>query len=95
MMQLSKHIFWDVNVNSLDFQKHACLIIERVIVYGDLNDWHNLKEFYGLNRIKKEVVQIRSLDKKTLNFLSLFLKIPLLSFRCYKQIQSINTHWNY
>lgn len=94
-MQFSKHIFWDMNVNSIDYQKHARLVIERVVVYGDLNDWHTLKEFYGLNLIRKEVVQIRSLDKKTLNFLSLILKIPRLNFRCYKQIQSAITHWNY
>jgi hypothetical protein len=95
MMQLSKHIFWDFNVNSIDYQKHSRLVIERVVVYGDLNDWYKLKDFYGLNRIKKEVVEIRSLDKKTLNFLSLILKIPILNFRCYKQIQSVNTHWSY
>jgi len=94
-MQLSKHIFWDLNVDSIDFQKHARLVIERVVVYGDLKDWHTLKEFYGLEKIKKEALQIRTLDKKTLNFLSLILKFPALKFRCYKQTQSINTHWNY
>ena len=87
MMQLSKHIFWDLNVNSIDYQKHVLLVIERVVVYGDLKDWHTLKEFYGLNLIRKEVVQIRCLDKKTVNFLSLILKIPILNFRCYKQTQ--------
>ena len=94
-MQLSKHIFWDMNINSIDFQKNSRLVIERVVVYGNLKDWHKLKEFYGLKKIKEEALQIRSLDKKTLNFLSLILNVPLPSFKCYKQLQSINIHWNY
>ncbi len=94
-MQFSKHIFWDVNVDSIDFQKHSRLVIERVVTCGDLEDWHILKAFYGLDKIEEEALQIRVLDKKTLNFLSLILKIPVLKFKCYKQIQSTNTHWNY
>ena len=88
-------IFWDVNEQSIDFQKHARLVIERVVVYGNLKDWHTIKEYYGLKKIKKEAIQIRTLDKKTLNFLSLILNESIQNFRCYKQIQSTKTHWNY
>lgn len=94
-MQLSNHIFWDVNINSIDYQKHARLVIERVVTFGNLEDWHKIKSFYGLAKIKKEALQIRILDSKTLNMLSLILKVPTQKFRCYKQIQSTNTHWNY
>ena len=94
-MQLSPHIFWDLEVNSINFQQHARLVIERVVRYGSLADWHQLKAFYGIHRIKKEAVEIRTLDKKTLNFLSVILEIPKVKFRCYKQTQSTTTHWNY
>ena len=94
-MQLSKHIFWDVDINSVDFQKHSQMVMERVVTYGNLEDWHKIKLFYGMTRIKKEVTRIRILDKKTLNILSLILKIPTHKFRCYKQIQSTGEHWSY
>jgi len=94
-MQLSKHIFWDVNTKSIDFVQHARFVIERVITHGNLADWRLIKTHYGLEFIQKEVLQIRSLDKKNLNFLSKLFNIPKREFRCYKQIQSTKTHWNY
>lgn len=94
-MQLSNHIFWDVNKQTLDFNKHIRFVVERVLTHGKLTDWREIKTFYGLKKIKEEALQIRSLDKKTLNFLSVLFKEPKENFRCYKQIQSTNTHWNY
>ncbi len=44
-MQLSKHIFWDVDINSVDFQKHSQMVIERVATYGNLD---TLLEFVNL-----------------------------------------------
>lgn len=94
-MQLSNHIFWDIDKKSLDYNKHIRFVVERVLTLGNISDWREIKSFYGLKKIKEEAIQIRVLDKKTLNFLSLILNVPAEEFRCYKQIQSINTHWNY
>jgi hypothetical protein len=90
-----KYLFWDVDTKSIDFEKHCRFIIERVITHGNLSDWNFIKKVYSIQKIKEEVVQIRSLDKKTLNFLSVIYDIPLKKFRCYTQTQSKNTHWNY
>ena len=95
MLSLSKHIFWDIDKSTLDFNKHSRFIIERVLTHGNLSDWKSIKLYYGLDKIKEESLQIRSLDKKTLNLLSLILKTPIENFRCYTQTQSTNTHWNY
>lgn len=94
-MQLSNHLFWDVNHQSIDYNKHARFVIERVVLFGRLIDWKELKAFYGLTKIKQEVIQLRTLDLKTLNFLSLVLNEPRENFRCYEQIQSASKHWNY
>lgn len=93
--QLSNHLFWDIDKSKLDVNKHCRFIIERVFSHGDLSDWHIIKAFYGLEKIKEEAIQIRSLDKKTLNFLSVILNTPIQKFRCYEQTQSEKTHWNY
>ena len=94
-MQLSKHIFWDIDLKSIDYNKHISLIIERVFIYGNLEDWKIIKQHYGVEKIKVEALKIRVLDKKTLSFLSLLFNEPIQNFRCYKQIQLTNAHWNY
>ncbi|MCI5125734.1 MAG: hypothetical protein D3925_14980, partial [Candidatus Electrothrix sp. AR5] len=42
-----------------------------------------LKQLYGHQRIKQEVVRLRSLDAKSLNFLSSYYEIDKELFRCY------------
>lgn len=90
-----KYLFWDVDFSTVNTKKHCRFIIERVIKYGELKDWHYIKQLYGLDIIKKEVTKIRTLDKKTLNLMSVYFNIPKEKFRCYTQTQSNQTHWNY
>lgn len=94
-MKISKYLFWDTNYSEIDWQKNARYVIERVLTRGTLEDWKSLKEFYGLNKIKEEIVNSRSLDKITLNFCSDFFQIPKAQFRCYIKAQSSQTPLNY
>ena len=91
----STYLFWDIDSKSFDIEKNARWFIERVITRGTLNDWFLIKNTYGTNRIKSEALQIRSLDKKSLNFISTFFNIPPEKFRCFEQTQSTKTHWSY
>lgn len=91
----NKSLFWDIDINMLDYDKHTRFIIERVLLKGDLPDWFELKKIYGTERIKKEILQIRYLDKKTLSFLSLIFDIPKEKFRCYNIKQYTRSYWNY
>ncbi len=75
-------LFWDVTFDSIDWQKHARFVIIRVVSRGNLQDWETLKAIYGKNKIKQEVVRARSLDPKTLAFLSVYFGIDKTSFRC-------------
>lgn len=89
----SKSLFWDVDQNSFDADQHARFIVERVITRGRLSDWKKLLKYYGFERIKEEVLNIRYLDKLSLNFCSIFFDVPKSEFRCYKQPQSIQALW--
>ena len=84
-MKLSQHLFWDTAPESLDFERHARLIIERVVSRGRLTDWKAIVSYYGKDRLRAEAVKIRCLDSKALHFLSWYLAIPLNEFRCFKQ----------
>ena len=76
-------LFWDIDPNSLDMNKHSRFIIQRVLSKGSFDDWVYLKKLYGLNKIKKECLQIRSIDKRTIGFLSNYFGIDKTQFRCY------------
>jgi len=82
-MNLSKHLFWDIEFDKLDIENNARFIIERVVSRGDLSDWNAIKELYGLAKIKNEVIGIRNMDAKTLSFLSSYFQVSMNSFRCY------------
>ena len=76
-------IFWDIDLAQLDEVKNARFITERVITRGTLEDWMELKRIYGLEKIKNEILSIRTLDPKTLNFFSSYFNIDKKRFRCY------------
>lgn len=95
-MELSAFLFWDVDKEKIDYQKSARFVIERVKTLGLLSDWFEIKNFYGLDKIKDEAMQIRYLDDVTLNFCSQFFNEKKELFRCYTFQQSgYHQLWNY
>ena len=93
--QLSKHLFWDINVSEIDEQKHKKFIINKVLQYGTFNDWKIILKFYGKDTIITISKTIKDLDNKTISFLSVISDIPKTEFLCYTTKQSIPTHWNF
>ena len=67
-MNLKPWLFWDTDFQTINHQKHSRKVIERVLTMGTLTDWFEIKNYYGLDKIKKEATQIRYLDEVTLNF---------------------------
>jgi hypothetical protein len=89
----SPHLFWDVDAGKIDLMQSKKWLVERVLEYGVLSDWKNLKEIYGLEEIKRVVVTIRSLDEVTLSFLCVLFDLEKENFRCYTNKQSIPDFW--
>ena len=94
-MQLSRVIFWDTDYNTINWEKNSSYVMERVLMYGTLNDWQQIKQKYGAERIIKEMLQSNNLDAKAISFLSTIFNIPQTKFRCYPLIQSNQGHWSY
>ena len=92
---LNRALFWDIDYQEIDFEKHARFVIERVLTRGNLQDWKELKRYYGLNKIKDEALNIRYLDKITLNFCHTLFNIQKEKFRCYNTEPSIRQLWNH
>jgi hypothetical protein len=92
---LSKSLFWDVNIKDFDAEIHSLFIAERVLTRGTLDDFRTIKYYYGVEKLKSIVVEIKNLDERTLSFCSVYFSIPKSKFRCYNFKQSNQTHWNY
>jgi hypothetical protein len=79
----SSQCFWDMDYTKLDLEADKNFIIARVVSMGGSRDELELFKFYGWDIIKQEVVKIRYLNDKILNYLSYLFEIPKESFRCF------------
>jgi len=93
--QLNKAYFWDVDIDKIDEEKSKRLIIERVMIYGNLYEIKLIKEFYGIKEIVSILCKLNYIDPKTLNFISLLFQVPKTKFKCYTRKQLTNQPWNY
>lgn len=91
----SPNLFWDIDKEQLDMDTCPRQIIQRVLEYGNLNDWHIILSYYGLDKIVTEVKQLRSLDPKILSFLCCISDTQKEDYRCYQYQQSNRVHWMY
>ena len=85
LFRLSQYLFWDCNVEMLDPNNDRKMILERVFSRGTEKDEKEVFCYYGKDKIKDTVLEIKYLDKKTLNYLSVLLDVSKESFKCYKK----------
>ena len=80
---LSKRLFWDVPIESLEDDVHKRFIVQRVLERGGINDIRLMMNYYSLSVVAEEAREIRSLDPVTLAFASCLINEPEENFRCY------------
>jgi len=84
----SRGLFWDIDPQTLDMEKHIGYIVGRVLEAGTLEDWNLLCRHLSLQGVVQVAQALRSVDRKSLAFLSAVGRIPC----CTKQ-PSTPTHW--
>ena len=92
---LSPTAFWDVDMQTLDYEVNARFIIEKVMNYGLWSDILETLRYYGHERVKQEVILAPYLKKKTLSFCCAIFDLSPNQFRCYTRQQSNPLPWNY
>lgn len=91
---LSVHLFWDVNKDDFDFDKHKNFLIVRVLQYGNIKDWKIVKNHYSSDEIIEASIKAKSLDAVTLSYVSTIYNIDITKFKCYKNKQLHPNLWN-
>ena len=94
-LQLRPSLFWDVDVDTIDLQKHRASVIERTTLRGRFDEFRALLQYYGKETVKNTLLDVRYLDKVTLSYCSAIFDIPITEFRCYKLAQLNPEHWDY
>lgn len=94
-LTLRQNLFWDVDVATIDLQKHKASVIERIVTRGRWEEFLSLLQFYGKPTVREVLLNARWLDKRTLSFCSAIFETPITEFRCYKLALSNPGHWDY
>ena len=94
LQDIDPRIFWDMELGTLDYERNAPLIIQRVLEYGDLKDWYAIKKHYGLERIVSISQGFRTLDPVAVTWLCCLSNAKQEDFRCYRIAQLNPTPWN-
>jgi hypothetical protein len=93
--KLSKHLFWDVEVEKINPDTHASFIVERVLKKGTLQDFGLLNQIFSSDQTISTVKNLKNLDPKSANFAHIYFNIPKNEMKCYTKTQSQAEHWIY
>ena len=78
-----KRIFWDVHFDKIDYDAKAAFVIERVFERGDVQDIRNCRPYYGDDKIRDVLLNVKFLSLTTLYLASAVIDRPIEAFRCY------------
>ena len=93
--EISKKAFWDVRFDEIDYDKYSLHVMEKVFNYGTWNDQVGIMKFYGLDRIKNEIINAGYLRQPVLSYLCTILHLQKKDFKCYNKMQFHPLPWIY
>lgn len=82
--QLSDHLFWDVNRDSVNPEAHWQFIIPRIMDRGTLDDVKAAWNYYGEEKIRDALLNAAALHKKTIAFFACQFNLPRERFRAWR-----------
>lgn len=85
--EFSAHLFWDVDLKQLSWEKHTAFVVGRVLDYGVMEDWRLLRKYFSIDEIADYASTLRSLTDLSLNLLVTLTKRDKSTFRCTKFTQ--------
>ena len=93
--KFEKRIFWDVDFEKIDYDKHFRFVIERVFERGDVPDIRNCRRYYGDGKVREVLLSAKFLPEVTMYLASAVVNEPVTELRCYKLRESNPTLFPY
>lgn len=84
-----KSLFWDIEFEDLDIQRHKTFIITRLLNFGDQDCIKWLFNTYSKEEIKDVVKNSRSLLKKPARFWQLYFNLKEDEMRCFEDYKKM------
>lgn len=72
-LKLSKHLLWEYDLSSFDYDKSWFIVIERVIERGNLVEWWLTQNYYGTQKILTVAKDSRQLSPRLKNFAEVYV----------------------
>ena len=94
-MNLNRNLFWDVDFDSINWDKKYKWVIVRVFERGDVEDIRQCRRYYGDEKIRETLVSAKWLPLVTIYLACAILDNNLTDYRCYNLAQSNPQHWIY
>ena len=92
---LSPIAFWDVAFDCVDFESDSLFVMNKVFNYGLWADILEVLDYYGLERVRSEIVQAAYLKKTALSFLCVILDLTENDFKVYQRRQKRKPIWDH
>jgi hypothetical protein len=67
------HLLWEYNLDSFDYFKSADIVIERVIERGNLEEWRQILNFYGIEKVRAVAQASQQLSTKDKQFTEIYV----------------------
>jgi len=65
LTRLRKNLFWDTDINSIDWDKQSKAVIERIFERGNISEKKEILRFYGSSRIRNIIKKPSTTAKLT------------------------------
>jgi hypothetical protein len=85
LLQLTKEVFWNCDINKLDYIRDKDFIIKRIIEAGLENDEIIMWRLYSYDDIKYVALNLENLHEDKVTYMSFVLKVKENKFKCYKK----------
>ena len=92
---ISKQAFWDVDLNSIDYEKNARFVVEKVLERGTHQDFLNILHYYGFEGVKELAKKASWLSDLSINFCCKLFNLHPIDFKCYEKKLLNRQHWNF
>jgi len=71
---IPQHLLWEFDLDTVDYDKHYRIIIERIIERGNLEEWIDAQAYYGKEKFLEVAEWSRQLGKREKEFTELFVE---------------------